>query len=412
MHADGWIPREQILGSEALAKVPDWAVAQDPTVANPPTFFLAIESLLHRAPPTDTETNLWLKNLFPALEQWFTWLKTSQSGEEPGSFRWRGRNARDGKLNAMTLSSGLDDYPRATKVSDSERHVDLHSWIAHGAGVLARVGKRAGLAEAKVSEYQKLHEQLAASLDSLHWDPKLKRYCDYGLHANQGEYVKHIVVKCGKQDDSSSVEHPLTPQLWQKLQKGQQGNQQPCPADHPKFMFPLGDGQGDLMKRELFVPKNEKKQFVDHTGYLSLFPFFLRLIPADSDKLGYVLDTMADEKRGLWSKYGLRSMAPSDRLYLRENAPGDAPYWRGPIWINCNFLAIHALQHYADVEGPHREKAADILSKLSQNLIDNIFTNFRQTCFLWEQYNPDDGKGQRTHPFNGWSSLVVLMMSK
>lgn len=257
----------------------------------------------------------------------------------------------------MTLGSGLDDYPRASKVSNSERHVDLYSWVAHGAGVLARVGKRAGLEAAKVAEYQQLHEDLVASLDSLHWDEKRKRYCDYGLHANQGDYVKHIVVKCGKADDSSAVEHPLTPQHWKKLQSGDT-NIPPCPADHPKFMFALGDGQGGLMTRELFVPKGEKEQFVDHTGYVSLFPFLLRLIPADSPKLGEVLRTIGDEKRGLWSEYGLRSLAPSDRMYLRENAPGDAPYWRGPIWINCNFLAVSALRHYAKAEGPHREEAA------------------------------------------------------
>ena len=40
----------------------------------------------------------------------------------------------------------------------------------------------------------------------------------------------------------------------------------PCPQSHPQFMFELGDGQGGLMTREVFVPKKEKKQFVDHTG--------------------------------------------------------------------------------------------------------------------------------------------------
>merc|ERR1712167_466476 len=135
-------------------------------------------------------------------------------------------------------------------------------------------------------------------------------------------------------------------------------------------------------------------------------------IPADSPTLGEVLKTVGDAKHGLWSDFGLRSLAPTDKMYLRDNSPGDAPYWRGPIWINCNFLAIHALRHYASIDGPHRETAADLLQRLSENLISNIYKNFKDTCFLWEQYNPKTGQGQRTHPFNGWSSLVVLMMSR
>jgi mannosyl-oligosaccharide glucosidase len=97
--------------------------------------------------------------------------------------------------------------------------------------------------------------------------------------------------------------------------------------------------------------------------------------------------------------------------YLRENSPGDVAYWRGPIWINCNYLAVDGLTHYASLPGPHQERAAELLKKLSRNLAKNIGAQWEETGFLWEQYNPKDGKGQRTHPFNGWSSLVVLAMA-
>eukprot|EP00971_Amphidinium_carterae_P186794 3707893-Amphidinium_carterae.1 len=98
-------------------------------------------------------------------------------------------------------------------------------------------------------------------------------------------------------------------------------------------------------------------------------------------------------------------------MYLKENAPGDAPYWRGPIWINCNFLAVSALSHYSGIPGPHQEQAADLRQKLSQNLMQNMFNNFKRTGWLWEQYNPQTGEGQRTHPFAGWSALISLIMS-
>lgn len=414
MRANGWIPREQILGAEALTKVPEQFVAQNPQHANPPTLLLAIEALLEAARgkdgAVDADTAQWLSAIFPALERWFQWFINSQRGVVPKSFRWHGRDPGDGKLNAMTLTSGLDDWPRASVVSDEERHVDLHCWVAFGAGVLARVGEQAGLSEAKVQEYRNMGDELVTSLEEMHWDDTRKRFNDFGMHSNDGRYVPHVVVKCGTNDGADSIEHGIAIDVFKDLQQGKT-QKPPCPASHPKFMFPLGDGQGGLLQREKLVPKTEKPQFVDHSGYVNLFPLLLRLLPPDSPRLPDVLELLGNPKKGIWSNFGLRSLAKGDKMYLRDNAPGDVGYWRGPIWINCNFLAVRALKHYAALPGPSQEKAAELLEALSRNLVQNLLKNFQQTGYLWEQYNPKDGKGQRTHPFNGWSSLVVLIMA-
>ena len=42
----GWIPREQILGAEAEAKVPAEYIVQDSSVANPPMFFYLLSRLM------------------------------------------------------------------------------------------------------------------------------------------------------------------------------------------------------------------------------------------------------------------------------------------------------------------------------------------------------------------------------
>lgn len=71
-----------------------------------------------------------------------------------------------------------------------------------------------------------------------------------------------------------------------------------------------------------------------HVGYVTMFPLFLQLVPATSPKLGRMLDALADPKQ-LWSPYGIRSLSASDPYFGQgEN------YWRGAIWINCNFLAL------------------------------------------------------------------------
>ena len=77
------------------------------------------------------------RRLWPRLVKWYAWFTRTQAGEVRGSFRWRGRDRNDRKLNAMTLSSGLDDYPRASTPSKAERHVDLHCWITYFARFLA-----------------------------------------------------------------------------------------------------------------------------------------------------------------------------------------------------------------------------------------------------------------------------------
>jgi len=58
--------------------------------------------------------------------------------------QWSGRKRTEGIWH--TLSSGLDDYPRANWTSDvADRHVDLYSWIVMMHRVL-----------------MKMHQQLAA----------------------------------------------------------------------------------------------------------------------------------------------------------------------------------------------------------------------------------------------------------
>ena len=50
-------------------------------------------------------------------------------------------------------------------------------------------------------------------------------------------------------------------------------------------------------------------------------------------------------------------------------------------------------------------------SRLRKNLVENVFREWKETGFAWEQYNPETGNGQRTQHFTGWTSMVVNIMS-
>ena len=86
------------------------------------------------------------------------------------------------------------------------------------------------------------------TLNRLHWSSSVQRYCDFGRHSLNVTLVKH--VEPGKEP-------------W-------------------------------LQRKVLEPPSN---RFVeDANGYVSLFPFLLRLIPADSEQLAAILKDLDNPK--------------------------------------------------------------------------------------------------------------------
>ena len=49
--------------------------------------------------------------------------------------------------------------------------------------------------------------------------------------------------------------------------------------------------------------------------------------------------------------------------------------------------------------------------KLRKAVVENVYSQWKETGYAWEQYHPETGKGQRTAHFLGWTSLVVNLMS-
>ncbi|OLY85243.1 putative mannosyl-oligosaccharide glucosidase [Smittium mucronatum] len=127
---------------------------------------------------------------------------------------------------------------------------------------------------------------------------------------------------------------------------------------------------------DLSEDESGKSVHICHKGYLSLFPMIFGLLPADSVHYKSAIDLISSRSH-LWTDYGLRSLSKKSEYYLaHEN------YWRGPIWININYLVLRSL-----------------------------YNNYKKSGFFYEQYDQSTGDGQRAHPFTGWSALVTLIMA-
>ena len=362
INSEGWIPREQILGDEARTKVPAEFVVQHNENANPPTLILPIKSMIDKGVLEQD----YLQKIFPRLKAWFNWFNTTQLGKLPSTYRWHGRNAKsDRELNPKTLTSGLDDYPRASHPSDDERHIDLRCWMAFASGLMADIAEAVGEKSDELV-YRATNRHLSDNklLDKHHWS-KAQMYSDFGNHT---KLVK-LVFRSSR------------------------------PGAPVKKVRIVTSKTGPTLKH------------VNAFGYVSLFPFLLHILDPRSPKLEKVLKDLRDPEL-LWTSYGLRSLSKSDPLYLKYNTEHDGPYWRGSVWININFLAVRALNHYANVPGPSQDKAREIYTELRNNLITNMFNQYQASGFIWEQYGDSRGEGKGTHPFTGWSSLVVLMMAE
>ncbi|VDM31206.1 unnamed protein product [Hydatigera taeniaeformis] len=383
LNMEGWIPREQILGWEARASVPPDFIIQSTTAANPPALILAIDDILDRLETDMTKEEValfdrWALVAFPRLRAWFVWFSTTQAGELPTTFRWRGRPTDNPfQLNPLTLASGLDDYPRASHPTTSERHLDLRCWMAAFARTLSRLaehfqGNSSNSSSFGVEEYRSLEAQLLDPqlLDELHWDEANGIYADFGLHT----------------DEVTLARPPVT--------------QAPRPGQ-------------PMPQKERQVLKEPQEQWVSSSlGYVSFFPLFLRLLPPNSPRLPSLLQRLVHP--ALLSPHGLRSLALTSPLYNHANTENDPPYWRGAVWININYLAVEALKYYAqhpDTPPQVAEKAANLRKRLTATIVDTVLNELNRTGSTWERYDDQTGRGLGGHPFNGWTALISLVMT-
>lgn len=258
MEDDGYIAREQILGQSARRRVPNEFLVQHVEHANPPSLLLCIEKMLARAAASSSsasssskdahDLDAFVRLVFPFLERWYHWLLRTQRGpivtDALMTFRWRGRRADDGKLIANTLSSGLDDYPRASTPSANEMHVDLLAWMIKASDVMAQLAR---VLERDATAFEADNRRFRTALDAVHWSDAHQSFFDVGDHSEDGRIDHRVVVRC-RNDATGAIVDTTAP--VDDLQR----RDVQCPASHPTFLFPLGDGSGGLKMQQIFVP--------------------------------------------------------------------------------------------------------------------------------------------------------------
>jgi mannosyl-oligosaccharide glucosidase len=147
---------------------------------------------LHLTHPTLARS--YLESIYPSLRRHYLWFRQTQRGSlkqygrKPPSrveaYRWRGRTANH------VLTSGLDDYPRASPPHNGELHLDLMCWMGFFARTMGEISDFLNL-EDDGKEYERHEKGILANLDALHWSEEEQMYCDVSVN-EEGELYKLV----------------------------------------------------------------------------------------------------------------------------------------------------------------------------------------------------------------------------
>ncbi|KAF8448061.1 glycoside hydrolase family 63 protein [Boletus edulis BED1] len=364
---NGWVAREQILGDEARSRVPPEFQTQVPTFANPPTLTMAVTAFIER---------LAADNGGPSAAD--LGLDFAMATEQV-PFTGRVESSRQGS-EYLSHDKGLE-FLRSIYVP-IRRHYD---WFRRTQrGQIKQYGRKArSRTEAYRWRGRSETHILTSGMDDYPRGTPHAGELHLDLISWMGFFTRtmHGIAEfIGETEDAES---------FKEIEKAIIEN-----------IDDLHWNDDAKMYCDVGINSDDESEHVCHKGYLSLFPFMHSLLPPDSPHLLPILDLLRDPDH-LWSPYGIRSLSASHPEFGRgEN------YWRGPIWIQMNYMILSSLyKTYATVEGPHREYAREIYTELRKNVVEN---EYERTGYVWEQYDALTGEGRRSHPFTGWTSLVTL----
>ncbi|RDB24187.1 putative mannosyl-oligosaccharide glucosidase [Hypsizygus marmoreus] len=376
---DGWVAREQILGEEARSKVPTEFQTQVPNYANPPTLTMAVTAFIARLKASGPSTHDL--GFDPVMGGGAAQVPLAPAGSSSHSSTAIGSQyLQDPELALSFLKSIYKPL---------KRHYD---WFRRTQRGQIKQYARTARSRTEAYRWRGRSEQhvLTSGMDDYPRGPPHAGELHLDLISWMAFFtrtMKEIAGFVGEVDDEitfGEIEKAILENIddlhWNEEQK---------------------------MYCDVNVNDEDESYHVCHRGYLSLFPFLLSLLPPSAPQLGHILDLLRDPNH-LWSPYGLRSLSASHPEFGQgEN------YWKGPIWVQMNYLALAALHKtYAAQPGPYQSRAKEIYQDLRKNVVDNVFKEYERTGYVWEQYDAITGEGKRSHPFTGWTSLTALILAE
>ena len=402
MDNQGWIPREQIRGIEAEAQVPVEFREQDFFVANPPSLLFPIKAFINNYKYyKDSNNNLYgMKDLlikfYKKLKLWMNWFETTQKNKN--AYHWNRRNSEH------NYPSGFDDLPRGMIPNEEENHLDLNIWLLELEKTLLLLSEF--FDKESINFYNKSIQERKNNIKKNLFSDELNIYTDY-----LGPQFKKIKVK--------KYPRKVFPYLWRNdNQCGENvlnpiGTRAECNpySDSPccsEFGW-CGNTQNHcncpkcIRSYKLEERKEYKKKentFNPHIGYINLFPIFFG--DFNEKELGNLFKFLGDKNEFL-SDYGIRSLVKNDLLYRT----GD-DYWRGKIWIQINYLVLRGLKKYF----MDNKEIKNIYDDVRYGVIKAVYRTWSRSHTFFENYDDKTGEGVMNHPFNGWTSTILLILSE
>ena len=403
MSLQGWIPREQIRGTEAEAQVPVEFREQDFNVANPPSLLFPIKAFaLYYQYNQNKKNDLYgmkelLIKFYKKLKSWMNWFENTQKSGK-NLYHWNMRNSEH------NYPSGFDDLPRGMTPNDEENHLDLNIWLLELEKTLLLLSQY--FDKESIEIYNENIKQRKDSIKNHLFNNELNIYSDY-----LGPQFKKIQVK--------KYPRKVFPYLWRN--DNQCGEKVLNPIGTRAECNPYSDSpccsefgwcgntpnhcncKKCLKSYKLEERKEYKKKentFNPHIGYINLFPIFFG--DFKENDLGDLFKYLSNKNEFL-SEYGIRSLVRNDLLYRT----GD-DYWRGKIWIQINYLALRGLKKYFW----DNDDVKKIYDKIRYGVINAVYRTWKKNHVFYENYDDITGEGVMNHPFNGWTSTILLILSE
>jgi len=152
---------------------------------------------------------------------------------------------------------------------------------------------------------------------------------------------------------------------------------------------------------DVLLSESHQAKFSNHFGYVNLFPLFFGYVEPHSKELRRVMSLLS-KKNDMISKDGLRSLSFSDNFFGTKGN-----YWRGKIWIPHNYLLLRGIiNHYINSTSWN-----SLFNNLRKKIVHTVCNNFEISQTFFENYNGISGDGSDSEYFNGWTSLITLIIS-